>query len=73
VLRIAASIAVAVLNKRDMKFSGLLLCFQLREGKKSQEYSESRNLPVLKDEISAATPRIYYQGTTPKPPKWHSD
>jgi len=32
-----------------MKLSGLLLYLQLREGKKSREYSESRKVAVLKN------------------------
>tara|TARA_R110000850_G_scaffold224134_1_gene349647 strand:- start:4791 stop:4904 length:114 start_codon:yes stop_codon:yes gene_type:complete len=32
-----------------MKLSGLLLYFQLREGKKSRKYSESRKVAVLKN------------------------
>jgi hypothetical protein len=39
----------AIRERKDMGFSGLLLCFQLREGKKSRKYSESRKVAVLKN------------------------
>jgi hypothetical protein len=63
----------AVRDRKDMGFSGLLLCFQLMEGGEARKYSESRNQAVPKDEISARGPKIYYQGTKPKTLKWHSD